>query len=55
MAHASSLHVGDAVDFCGKTCKVIEILKNSNVIAVQCGGDKGFVSYIYVKDCKKII
>lgn len=55
MARVSSLKVGDFVDFCGMTCKVIEILKGSSVIAIKCDGEKSYVSYIYAKDCKKIV
>ena len=55
LARVSSLKIGDEVEFCGKSCKVIDILKGSSIIAVQCGGEKGFISYIYAKDCKKII
>lgn len=54
MARAESLSVGDTVDFCGKSCTVIEVTEGSQVIAVQCGGERGFISYIYAKDCKKL-
>lgn len=55
MARAASLKVGDSVDFCGKTCKVIKVSNDSEVIAVQYGEAKGFISYIYARDCKKVV
>lgn len=54
MARTDTLSIGDIVDFCGKRCRVVEILTGTSVIAVQCDGPKGFVSYIYARDCKKV-
>ncbi len=54
MARADMLSIGDIVDFCGKRCRVVEILTGTSVIVVQCDGPKGFVSYICARDCKKV-
>lgn len=54
MARASSLKTGDTVLFYGKICKVTEVQKGTEVITIEHKGDKGFVSYIYAWDCRKI-
>jgi len=54
MARADMLHPGDVVEYCGKSCVVIQTHKDSSVITVQFGDPKPNVAYIYAKNCKKI-
>ena len=54
METTATLKVGDTVNFYGSVCEVVEVFKNSEIIAVRRHGNKGYIAYVSAWKCKKV-